>query len=149
MLYSSIPIIWNQTCTFNLNGENSQIPKLLVVALSQDPKPLRCFPGDIECHTHAIPRLHLLYLYQAALAWSPCHAPSADRRFLPQGVQTTPGQMQRISQRRTVLFGQCQAVMGLGLGEGQVSDQWWPFSTDGRDIISGPGEWIGFLRPHL
>lgn len=85
---------------------------------------------------------------QAALAWSPCHTPSAGRRFLPQGVQTTPGQTRRISRRRTVLFGQCQAVTGLGMGEGQVCDQWWPFSADGRDIISGPGEWIGFLRPY-
>ena len=63
---------------------------------------------------------------QEAPGWSPCLG--ADRRFLPQGVQTTPGQMQRMSRRRTVRFGQCQVVMGLGLGWGQASERWWPFS---------------------
>lgn len=65
---------------------------------------------------------------QEAPGWSPCLGLSADRRFLPQGVQTTPGQMQRMSRRRTVRFGQCQVVMGLGLGWGQASERWWPFS---------------------
>ena len=48
-------------------------------------------------------------------------------RFLWQEVQMMPGQMQRTSQRKIVLFGQCLIVVGLGMWVG-VSDQWWPFS---------------------
>lgn len=45
-------------------------------------------------------------------------------RCLRQGVQMTPGQTQRTSQKRTVFFGQCQVVRGLvyvGVGGGLTS----------------------------
>lgn len=47
-----------------------------------------------------------------ALGGAPCHCLGTDM-FLGQEVQMMPGQMRRISRRRTVLFGQCQVVMGL------------------------------------
>lgn len=51
-----------------------------------------------------------------------CNSLGADR-FLWQGVQMMPGQIQRTSPRRTALFGQCQIVMDLGLYGGGISDQ--------------------------
>lgn len=51
---------------------------------------------------------------QEAPGWSLCNSLGADR-FLWQGVQMMPGQMQRTSPRRTALFGQCQIVMDPGL----------------------------------
>lgn len=81
-------------------------------------------------------------LVRRPLGGALCNSLGADR-FLWQGVQMMPGQIQMTSQRRTALFGQCQIVTDMGcIGDG-VSDQWWAFSYQWYIFITGPGEYIG------